>query len=59
MTESDLIDLGPNKHSIQCPYCQKLTEHHSPLNAILFATPKCKHCGKEFVIALNKPRLAS
>jgi hypothetical protein len=31
--------------------------HHCPGEMILFATARCTHCGREFLIALNKPRL--
>jgi transcription elongation factor Elf1 len=56
MSESDLINLDFNRHLIQCPHCQKQTVHHCPGDMILFATAKCAHCGREFLIALNKPR---
>jgi transcription elongation factor Elf1 len=57
MSEGDLIDIGSNKHLIECQHCQKQTVHHCPGDMILFAAAKCSHCGREFLIALNKPRL--
>jgi transposase-like protein len=57
MSEGDIINLGFERHLIQCPHCQRQTVHNSPGKMILFATAKCTHCGREFLIALNKPRL--
>jgi DNA-directed RNA polymerase subunit RPC12/RpoP len=59
MSEGDLIDLDFNRHEIECPHCQQQTVHHWPGNMILFATAKCTHCGREFLIAMNEPRLES
>jgi transposase-like protein len=56
MQDDDLIEIGPNKHLIQCPHCQKQTVHQWPGETILFSTAKCMHCGRGFVIALNQPR---
>lgn len=57
MSEGNLIQLSPHRHSIKCPHCQKQTVHHWPGNMILFApAKKCANCGREFLIALNKPR---
>jgi len=56
MPEADLIDLSPEKHLIRCPHCQKQMVHNWPGTMILFATPKCVHCGKNFLIALNEAR---
>ena len=57
MSDGELINLDFNRHLIQCPHCQKQTVHHCPGDMILFATAKCAHCGRAFLIALNKPRL--
>jgi transcription elongation factor Elf1 len=56
MSEGDLINLDCNRHLVKCPHCQKQTVHNSPGKMILFATAKCGHCGREFLIAMNKPR---
>jgi transposase-like protein len=56
MSEDDLIDLDLDRHEIKCPHCQRQTVHYWPGKTILFATVKCMHCGKEFLIVLNEPR---
>jgi len=56
MSDGDLIDLDANNHLIRCPHCQKQMVHKCPGGMILFAPAKCLHCGREFVIALNKPQ---
>jgi DNA-directed RNA polymerase subunit RPC12/RpoP len=53
IAETDLIELGFDRHAMQCPHCQKRGK------AILFATANCVHCGRDFLIALNKPQAAS
>jgi predicted Zn-ribbon and HTH transcriptional regulator len=55
MPEADIIQLGFVKHLIECPHCQKQIVQNWPGNMILYSPAKCKECGKEFVIALNKP----
>jgi DNA-directed RNA polymerase subunit RPC12/RpoP len=59
MSEGDLIELGCNRHEIQCPHCQKQTVRNWPGNMILFATATCTHCGRKFLIALNEPQPVS
>jgi DNA-directed RNA polymerase subunit RPC12/RpoP len=59
MLEVDLIDIGFNRHLIRCPHCQKQTVYNWPGDMILFAMAKCSHCGRAFLIKLNKPWLAS
>jgi transposase-like protein len=56
MSGDGLIDLSDNRHLITCPHCKKQTPHSHPGNLILFAKPKCMHCGREFVVAMNEPR---
>jgi transposase-like protein len=56
MSEGDLVNLGFDRHLVQCPHCKKQVVHKWPGNMILFATAKCTHCDKEFVITLNEPR---
>jgi transposase-like protein len=58
MPEDDSIDLGLNKHLINCPHCQKQTVHPWSGSTILFSPAKCAHCGRDFVIVLNQPRPA-
>jgi transposase-like protein len=53
----DLIDLGLEKHEIECPLCKKQTIHNWPGKIILFAQAKCTHCAGQFLIAMNQPRL--
>jgi hypothetical protein len=55
MSQGDLIDLSPATHMILCPHCAKQTPHQSPGNVILFANAKCVQCGRDFVIAMDKP----
>src|ERR1700690_3490324 len=47
---------GFDKHELECPHCQKRTPLLWPGSTILFATAKCEHCSKEFVVVENKPR---
>jgi transposase-like protein len=56
MPEVDVIELGLNRHFIQCPHCQKQAILRWPGIMILFSNFKCTHCGRDFVIALNQPR---
>jgi hypothetical protein len=46
---------GFDKHELECPHCQKRTPLLWPGSTILFATAKCEHCSKEFVVVENKP----
>jgi transposase-like protein len=57
MSDADLIDLGFDRHEIKCPHCQRQTVHHSPGRIILLAKPSCVHCGGEFLVAMNEPRI--
>jgi transposase-like protein len=50
------IDLGFHRHETRCPHCQQQTEYSWPGETTLFASLKCSHCGKEFVIVLDEPR---
>ena len=56
--ELDVIELGLDRHQIECPHCQEQTIHNWPGTTILFAMAKCTQCGKRFLIALNKPQTA-
>jgi hypothetical protein len=47
---------GFDRHELECPHCQKRTPLLWPGNTILFATTKCEHCSKDFVVVENKPR---
>jgi transposase-like protein len=57
MSDVDLIDLSDNCHLLTCPRCNKQTAHRYTGSVILFATTKCAHCGQEFVVAMNEPRI--
>ena len=57
MPEDELIALDFEKHELQCPHCKKPTVHDSPGKIILPATARCAHCGQDFLIALDKPRI--
>jgi transposase-like protein len=57
MSEGELINLGLNKHLIECPHCKKQIVHNWPGEKILFAKAKCASCNREFVIAMNRPRI--
>ncbi len=57
MSEVDLINLGFDRHLIKCPHCQKQIVHNWPGNVILFAATRCTHCGGEFLITMNEPRV--
>ncbi len=59
MPEVDLIEIGCNYHLIRCPHCHKQSVQPWPGEMILFGAAKCTHCGREFVIALNEPRLGA
>jgi hypothetical protein len=59
MSEVGLVNIGLVRHLIRCPHCEKQIVHNWPGSMILFATAKCLHCGKGFLIALNRPRAAS
>jgi hypothetical protein len=52
-----VIDVGFDKHLVTCPHCQEQTLHLWPGSTILFATTECTHCGGEFLIVQNEPRL--
>jgi hypothetical protein len=53
----DLIDLGLDRHEIECPLCKKQTIHNWPGKVILFAQAKCTNCAGQFLIAMNRPQL--
>jgi transposase-like protein len=56
MSEAEIIHLGFIRHLVKCPHCQKQSTQNWPGNMILYTPAKCKNCGREFVIAMNKPR---
>jgi hypothetical protein len=53
----DVIDLGLDRHEIECPLCKKQTIHNWPGKVILFAQAKCTNCAGQFLIAMNRPQL--
>jgi transposase-like protein len=57
MSDLDVIELVFDRHVIQCPHCHEETVHPWRGKIILFADFKCNRCGKDFVIALNQPRV--
>jgi DNA-directed RNA polymerase subunit RPC12/RpoP len=50
------IPLDFERRDFACPHCHKETAHDWPGATILFATAKCQHCGKRFLIVQDKPR---
>jgi transposase-like protein len=58
MSQAGLIALDFAKHELQCPHCKQEAVHHSPGTMILFATVTCAHCGRSFLVAMDKPHVA-
>ncbi len=56
-TAPDLVALDFVKHKLQCPHCEKRTVYRWPGRMILFATVKCAHCARRFLVAMDKPHL--
>jgi transposase-like protein len=50
------VNLGFDKHELECPYCQKQTLYLWPGKEIPFARVTCQHCGREFLTVQNEPR---
>jgi len=57
MPEIEVIEFAFDRHVMPCPHCEKETIIRWPGSMILFAHIKCDHCGRDFLIALNQPRV--
>jgi DNA-directed RNA polymerase subunit RPC12/RpoP len=53
------LSLDFDLHELECPHCQKRTQHAWPGSTIPLSTAKCKHCGAEFLVFQSKPWVSS
>jgi hypothetical protein len=55
--DPELVSLALDRHEFTCPHCQGQAVRLWPGRTILFATVTCTHCGLEFFVVQNEPRL--
>src|ERR1700733_12373505 len=53
----ELVSLALDRHEFTCPHCQERAVRLWPGRTILFAEVTCTHCGLEFLVVQNEPRL--